>query len=554
MRVQKKQWLFFEEDNDINRLKAISAEEVEFWLQHLPKILKIGVELEFNLTSKSGMCRGENPDCDCTNAANRCAQECIRASDCLKDRTEGECLNINSPVCTGECDDCLLFLLNCPGVHCIGFQSKCIDCSDFAVNCDVCEIRYDESKDPATARQHIKQELVPTNSWGLPGKHCVAEVTTDGSLRGDKGVEVTTVGRRLEYKSFFEMIKLICDSVMPRGAFVDERTSVHMHFLAGYYRSMNKQAKDAGKRVADTTELERPMPEVILANVHQLFRRYQNALTWMSMGLDQPETMTRWEKYRASILPYSPYFMSMNGIRQDIMSRFKDYGYINYDNCRFTNSGDVQRFHIELRFMDNVPSPSIITAHACLGYAMIMKAVELSRFGLLEVGDNDWSELSQQMKESILNNCPKEFQDNRFSDTSDVRKYERYFKEQGMELLYLVKHTLQEFGPQVYDQLVSLVDIPASFRRIEGHSWKQIEQDFFVPLREEEEINHTVRKVVELRQVLECANLREWGTAVWQEFRNDFPKETNKNAMMRYVKQQIASGKLQWSEPLGTVI
>jgi hypothetical protein len=244
----------------------------------------------------------------------------------------------------------------------------------------------------------------------------------------------------------------------------------------------------------------------------------------------------------------------MSQVKQDIMSRYKDYGFINYDNCRFNEDGDLRRFHIELRFMENIPCPSVVTAHACLGYAIIMKAIELSRFGLLEVGDQEWMDLSTQMKESILNNCPREWGEDRFSDTSNVKKYERYFKEQAMELLWMVKHSLQEFGPQVYDQLVSLVDVPVSFRRQDGQSWEEIEADFFVPLREEEEINHALRKIIDLRLIMECQDLKEWGTAVWQEFRTEFPKETDKTSMMDYVKEQLEKGKIQWSEPLGTII
>jgi hypothetical protein len=290
MRVQKNQWLFFEEDSSINRLRTLSAEEVEYWTNLIPKILKVGVELEFNLSSKNGMCKGENPDCECTNATDKCSLDCVREVHCSERRVPQECLNYNTILCKGNCKICDKFMLNCPGVHCLAFQSKCIDCTDFAVNCDACELKYDPAKDPKTARQMITESLRPTNSWGIPGQNCIAEVTTDGSLKGDKGVEVTTVGRRLEYKSFYEMIKLVCDTVMPRGAYVDERTSIHMHFLAAYYRSLNKKSKEGGSAPMNTTELEKPLPEVVLANVHQLFRKYQNALSWMSMGLNNPDT------------------------------------------------------------------------------------------------------------------------------------------------------------------------------------------------------------------------------------------------------------------------
>ena len=66
------------------------------------------------------------------------------------------------------------------------------------------------------------------------------------------------------------------------------------------------------------TELERDMPEIILANLHQLTRRYQNAMTWMFMGLNEPERMTRWEKFRVSVLEISALDRPMNEIMENV--------------------------------------------------------------------------------------------------------------------------------------------------------------------------------------------------------------------------------------------
>lgn len=548
MRSQKSQWLFFDKDS---RLKPLSGEETAYWLQLLPKLLKVGVEFEFNLTEQRGMCRGDSADCVCRHVESGCADGCARKQDCETIQIRMNCLNRSSPVCTkADCEECKDFRLNCPEIYCIAYHPNCAICDRYEVNCENCDKKYNPAMDPKNVRKEIQGVLVPTNSWGLPGDNCIAEVTKDGSLRGDKGVEIVTVGRRLEYKSFFDMCKLSIDAAMNRGAYCDERTSIHMHFLISYYRRLQK---DAEKRM-NTTELDRPMPEVIMANFHQLVRRYQNALTWMSAGLKEPERLTRWEKYRVSVIPYSPYTQNMLGLRSQIMSAYKDYAFVNYDNCRFDKQGAVKRFHFEMRHMDNIPCPSIVTAKACLIYAMVIKAAEISRFGLVEVGDKEWMIQAESMKGAILNNNPQDFQENRFSDTTNVMKYERYFKEQGMDLLYLVKRTLMEFGPQVYDQLVSLVDTPVAFRRMAGKSWPEIEEEFFVPLREEEEINHVIRKIVDLRMMVECQGLNEWFTAVWKEMKQEFPNEVDKNAMVRYVKEQIADGRLQWSEPLGTVI
>jgi hypothetical protein len=552
MKSKKGKWLFFGDDS---RMTPLNGEQVAYWLNLLPKIIKIGVEFEFNLTEQKGMCDGSNPDCDCIYIERGCGNECARKEDCETIKIRENCANRMSPVCTTiDCESCGNFRLDCPQLYCVAYHPQCAICDDFRVNCDDCEKKYNKKLDPKNVRAEIKQILSPTNSWGLPGANCIAEVTTDGSLRGDKGVEIVTVGRRLEFKSFFEMCKNAIDAALKRRAYCDERTSIHLHVLTAYYRSLNKTGKERGENPMNTNELEQPLPELVLANFHQLVRRYQNALTWMSMGLDNGDTLTRWEKYRGSVLPFSPYLVSMNRVKNEIMSQYKDYGFVNYDNCRFHSDGSVRTFHFEMRHMDNIPCPSIVTAKAILIYAMVIKAIEISRYGLLEVGDKDWMDQATKMKKTILNNCPTEFGSNRFSTTTDVMKYGEQFRDQSVELLSLVKRTLIEFGPQVYDQLLSLAERPVCFRRIDGQSWEEIEADFFVPLREEEEINHVIRQIVDLQMFLECKSLTDWFTLVWREMKGDFPQEVSKNIMMKYVKGQIAEGKLQWSEPLGTVI
>ena len=60
--------------------------------------------------------------------------------------------------------------------------------------------------------------------------------------------------------------------------------------------------------------------------------------------------------------------------------------------CNFNpeNKNNINRFHVEFRAADCLLSPSATAAIACMYYALIIKAVEISRYGLTEVGDGEW--------------------------------------------------------------------------------------------------------------------------------------------------------------------
>ena len=237
-------------------------------------------------------------------------------------------------------------------------------------------------------------------------------------------MEVVTVGRRIDYLEFFKMCKKIIDESVKRGAYVNQSCSIHMHVLAANYSKLFDQQEKLGipKKVS---ELEREMPEIILANFHQLCRRYQNAITWLTMGLDDPERMTRWEKFRVSVLEISPVVASMSEVKEKVRVHAggNKYGWVNYNFVDFGNSGDVSRLHIELRTMDGILSPSIVASVACLYYALMIKAVEISKYGLLEVGDKAWMDQAKQAKKAILNNMKDYKEGDRWGSTKNIMKY-----------------------------------------------------------------------------------------------------------------------------------
>ncbi len=82
-----------------------------------------------------------------------------------------------------------------------------------------------------------------------------------------------------------------------------------------------------------------------------------------------------------SVLEISAIMHNMRYVRDEVSNHSggNKYGFVNYKFCNFDDDGKVSRFHIEMRQTDGILSPTIIAALACLHYALVIKAVEISK-------------------------------------------------------------------------------------------------------------------------------------------------------------------------------
>lgn len=524
--------------------QAITAEEARYWKHHLAKILKIGLEFEYNLPDKNGTCKGDNNACPCKHmGVLDCWQQCVRKEDCKYSSKE-----------------------KCFGLFCTGFLSACVTCDKFEVECKSCEHRYDPTRNPDSIRDRIRQQLEPSGSYGTVTKYGVHSITTDGSLLGKKGAEIITVGRRIDYWEFYKMTKEIIDLALQNSAYVNERTSIHAHLLASYYGkvpggNMTDSPKDSGPGIPNQiSELEKNMPEIILANFHQLCRRYQNAITWMSMGLDDPERMTRWEKFRVSVLGISAIINSMTKVQQEVSANAggNKYGWVNYNYCLFEGDGSIRRLHVEMRAMDCLLTPSAVAAFACLYYAMMIKAVEISRYGIVEVGDEEWMNQALEIKKAMLNNMKGYGDGDRFGDTSRLHKYYEILIAQSFDLIAQVKHILMKLGPS-YEILEKLAERPCSLRRCDGEDWKQIEADLAVEISAEDLFTSKLREIIDLRFVDQCKDEIEWvkeASAILREDQDlgiSSDDDTVEERVSEYVNRKREEGEMIWLDRVGTM-
>jgi len=406
----------------------------------------------------------------------------------------------------------------------------------------------------------MSKELRPSNSYGNLTKFGVHSITTDGSLLGKKGAEIITSGRRPDFWEYFKMAKRIIDLATENSAFVNERCSIHAHLLGAYYGKVPGEM-GSGASMNPVNEMEKDMPEIILANFHQLCRRYQSAITWMAMGLDDPKHLTRWEKFRVSVLEHSPVMASMMAVKDEVhrTSGGNKYGWVNYMNTAFGDDGSIKRFHVEMRVLDALMSPSAVAAFGCLYVAMLIKAVEISRYGLLNVGDSDWLAHAMEVKNAILNNM-KGYQDgDRFGDTHNLPAYSEELTRESFELIAQTKHILIRLGP-CYDILEKLAERPCALRRVSGQPWPDIERDLAVQMPQETLFEAKLAELIDIRAVDQCHDKGEWVSEVARVLTED--SEVKKmdlggiaiaERIQEYLENKERDGELIWMDKLGAV-
>jgi len=544
MRDNREKWRFYTHPSK----PPLKAEDVRYWKNALTKLLKVGIEFELNLPEQKGVCKGDNVHCPCVHIEEGCWKECILKKKCEQTPCIDTCANRKPNCKSEECEDCDSYELMCLGTNCIEFVSACFTCNKFDKSCDTCPKKYNSASDPEIIRGHLRKELQPSGHYGKMSSSGVINITTDGSLAGGKGVEIITIGRRPDYWEFFLMSKKILDMCRDRGAYLNERCSSHMHLLTSHYDG-------------SINEMEKNMPEIIAANFHQLCRRYQNAITWMTMALDDPKHLTRWEKFRISVLEISPVRRSMAEVNQKIcnkamkMSNKEKYGWVNYTNMRFSNNA-INRFHVELRVADSTMCPSYYAGIACLFYALLIKAAEISRYGVLKIGDENWLNHSLKVKEAILNNTGG-YDGYRFGNTTKVLDYQEELRESSFEMLNQLKGTLMKLGP-AYDVLIKLAHQPVALRRVDGDKWEDIEKDLSVNMENTDQIEFRMNEIIDLRHIEDCRNLDEWIEEV-SKIANDIEDPemkldiTSENVRM-FVENKMRDGELIWSDTTGSVI
>lgn len=331
--------------------------------------------------------------------------------------------------------------------------------------------------------ESVRRDLAPSGSLEQLGTNGVLDVQTEHC-----GVEIRVIGRQPHFRALQRQYRLIMAVLVAHGARSRPTCGTHFHLL--------------------TPGLAEPVPEIILANLWNLTRRYAPELKFLTSGGDRREALCRRRNHNSHLemVRHSPGLMTMAQIRQTLQESRTvpaHQNFLNLEHLGFTDSGEVSPLHLEFRFPDADLSPTSVTAKTFLFLAMLLKAVDLSQYGVIHVGKiGPW-----RRKVELLDRLSNNDGNLATSDTSAITdEIIEELRQGGYELLDLLTPTFERFvDSPALEILQALAEQPISLRRCAGYTWDDIEASL---------VNHICLDEVGLdktdHRLMQRVELNEW--------------------------------------------
>lgn len=341
------------------------------------------------------------------------------------------------------------------------------------------------------------EALNPSGSYEHLGPNGVLDVQ-----REHCGVEIRVIGRHPNFMRLRDQYRSITKSVHDLGGRVKTTCGMHYHLL--------------------TPGFAEPVPVIILANLWNLVRRYSPELKFLCSTGNKREALCRRRNHNSHLemVKLSPVTMSMPEIFQTLKQSKQvpmHQNFLNLEHIRFIDDDQkIKPFHLEFRFPDTTLSANAITAFNFLFLSLLLKAVDLSQYGIIHVGNvKEW-----RRKIEILNLLNNNEGNLACSDTSQVNDAVIYELRSGLkEMLLILESTFERLGViKVKYLLEALSDQPISLLRCSGMNWLEIEdylnRQFQVEVISFDKQDLRVMQAIELYEWMGFGSKHEWSMRV----------------------------------------
>lgn len=298
----------------------------------------------------------------------------------------------------------------------------------------------------------IRQALNPSGSLDRLGANGVLDVSAEHC-----GVEIRIIGRQPHFRALQRQYQAIFDILLSKGARARPTCGLHFHML--------------------TPALAEPVPEIILANLWNLTRRYAPELKYLTSCGESRDGLCRRRQHNShtEMVRHSSGVTSMVQIQKMLKESLvvpEHQNFLNLEHLCFPEPGGVLPFHLEFRFPDMDLSATSVTAKTILFLTMLLKSVDLSQYGVIHVGRTQTWQRKKSLLDLLSNNDGKLATSSTELITNEIIEELR----QGCyELLDLLAPTFEGFGNnQAFDVLTSLTEHPISLLRCAGYDWQKI--------------------------------------------------------------------------------
>lgn len=376
-------------------------------------------------------------------------------------------------------------------------------------------------------RDHLEGRLKPSRDLENLGELGIFNVVKEHC-----GVELQVIGRHPHWHSLLDQYTQITEILLEEKVRMRQTCGLHFHLIA--------------------VGLSERVPEIILANLWNLVRRHAPGLKWLCSGGDVREGLCRRRQHNAhqEFMSKTPVFQSMAQIQQRLKNSAnvpEHQNFFNLEHVVFDDDARIKTFHLELRFPDGDLAPTSIVAKTFLFLALVLKAVEISKYGLLHTGAKPNWDRKRELLDLLSNNDGNLAR----SDTSKIGPREiEELRDNAFELLIFLKSVLNQFTNPAFCVLKHLAHTPISLYRVEGCSWQDIE----TTLREYanypvfvDETDRVIIKHIELGLERNHPSTDAWLTRL--SAKTGIPKSNVKLRIDRYLERYPA-----WDREIGSYV
>lgn len=382
----------------------------------------------------------------------------------------------------------------------------------------------------AAFEESVRTAFSPSGSFDLLGSSSVLDVKAEHC-----GIEIRIIGRQPHFRALQDQYDSIMGELLSRGARPRATCGLHFHIL--------------------TPGLAEPVPEIVLANLWNLIRRYAPGLKFITSCGDRREALCRRRNHNSHLemVRHSPSALSMAKIKKKLKESQivpEHQNFFNLEHLGFTEEGNVLPFHLEFRFPDAHLSSSAITSVTFLFLAMLLKSVDLSQYGVIHVGKiAPWRRNIKLLNMLSNNEGPLAT-----SDTSEITEDEiEELRQNAYELLDLLAPIFNRFvdNPSL-DVLLTLAERPISLLRCAGYDWEKIESQ----LNERASLDEVGLDKTDQR-LMQRIELGEWGGLPstenwkWHAARQLFLTPQDLERRLERIKKLRG---IQWDARQGTII
>ncbi|MBN1666765.1 MAG: hypothetical protein JW862_06740, partial [Anaerolineales bacterium] len=192
----------------------------------------------------------------------------------------------------------------------------------------------------------VCEDLSPSGTLERLGANGVLDVQPEHC-----GIEIRVIGRQPHFRTLQRQYQNITLVLLEHKSRSRPTCGLHFHML--------------------TPSLAEPVPEIILANLWNLTRRYGPELKFLTSGGESREGLCRRRQHNShtEFVRHSSGVVHMSKIQQALKESLivpEHQNFLNLEHLGFTETGAVLPFHLEFRFPDADLSPTSITAKTFL--------------------------------------------------------------------------------------------------------------------------------------------------------------------------------------------